>query len=139
MRKFPLVVACAILLLASAAARAQRDGTLNGLGLVERCNALLQIEQDPGLSLDPEIRQNYGYCLGFVVGFVSGFAGRDALGVGSRFCPPSDARIADFVAAIQSWLVEHPDGLEQPSAVVTIRAFQAGFACPPEALREGAQ
>jgi hypothetical protein len=139
MRRFPLVVASAILLLAPAAARAQLDATLNGLGLLERCNALLQIEQDPDLSLDPQIRQNYGYCLGFVVGFVSGFAGRDALGVRSRFCPPNDTRIADFVAAIQSWLVKHPDGLEQPGAVVTIRAFQAGFPCPPEALRDGAQ
>jgi hypothetical protein len=121
------------------AVTAQQNTGPNGLELIERCNALGQIEQDAALALDPEIRQNYGYCLGFVVGFVSGFAGRDALGPEGRFCPPGDARIADFVAAVQSWLVEHPEGLEQPGAIVAIRSFRAAFPCPPQALQpEGA-
>jgi hypothetical protein len=130
-------VALAALLVWAASARAQHDSGPNGLGLLERCNALAQIEQESELALDPEIRQNYGYCLGFVVGFVSGFAGRDALGLESRFCPPADTRIADFVAAIQGWLVEHPEGLEQAGALVAIRSFQAAFPCPDWALRPG--
>lgn len=124
-----------LLALSSAPGAAQSDATLNGLGLLERCHALSQIEADPELALDQEIRQNYGYCLGYVVGFVSGFAGRDALGTEGRFCPPANARISDFVAAIQRWMVGHPEGLEQPSPVVTVRAFQAAYPCPAEALR----
>jgi len=131
----PISAVLLALLLWMTAASAQHDSGPNGLGLLERCNALSQIEQEGELALDPEIRQNYGYCLGFVVGFVSGFAGRDALGIESRFCPPGDTRIADFVAAIQAWLVEHPAGLEQPGAVVAIRSFQAAFPCPPQALQ----
>jgi hypothetical protein len=130
-----LPAAAAAALLAASAAPAQPDGTPNGLGLIERCNALTQIESDPALALDAEVRQNYGYCLGYIVGFVSGFAGRDALGIEGRFCPPASARIADFVAAIQAWLVQHPEGLDQPGAVVAVRAFQAGFPCPAEALK----
>jgi len=130
-----LLPAAAAATLLAAAAPARPDGTPNGLGLVERCNALMQIESDPTLALDADVRQNYGYCLGYIAGFVSGFAGRDALGIGSRFCPPADARIADFVSAIQAWLVRHPEGLEQPGAVVAVRAFQAGFPCPAEALK----
>jgi hypothetical protein len=130
----PAAAAAAALFTASPAP-AQSDGTPNGLGLIERCNALTQIESDPALALDTDVRQNYGYCLGYVVGFVSGFAGRDALGTGSRFCPPADARIADFVAAIQAWLVKHPEGLDQPGAVVAVHAFQTGFPCPAEALK----
>jgi hypothetical protein len=130
----PISAVLVPLLLWATAASAQQDTGPNGLGLLDRCNALSQIEQDSALALDPEIRQNYGYCLGFVVGFVSGFAGRDALGIESRFCPPSDTRIADFVAAIQAWLVKNPAGLEQPGAVVAIRSFQGAFPCPPEAL-----
>jgi hypothetical protein len=130
-----LLPAAAAALLTASPAPAQPDGTPNGFGLIERCNALTQIESDPALGLDAEVRQNYGYCLGYIVGFVSGFAGRDALGIESRFCPPADARIADFVAAIQAWLVRHPEGLEQPGAVVAVRAFQAGFPCAAEALK----
>jgi hypothetical protein len=131
----PISAVVLALLLWASAASAQQDAGPNGLGLLERCNALSQLEQEGALALDPEIRQNYGYCLGFVVGFVSGFAGRDALGVEGRFCPPGDTRIAEFVAAIQAWLVAHPEGLEQPGALVAIRAFQSAFPCPPEALR----
>jgi hypothetical protein len=127
--------ALAALLLWAASASAQQHTGPNGLGLLERCNALGQIEQDGALALDPDIRQNYGYCLGFVVGFVSGFAGRDALGIESRFCPPGDTRITDFVAAMHAWLVKHPAGLEEPGALVAMRSFQAAFPCPAEALQ----
>jgi hypothetical protein len=135
-----LPVVLAVLLPWASCCGARQDTGPDGLGLVERCNALGQIEQDAAFALDPDVRQNYGYCLGFVVGFVSGFAGRDALGMQSRFCPPGDARIADFVAAIQAFLVKHPDGLQQPGALVAVRSFQAAFPCPAEALRpEGAE
>jgi hypothetical protein len=134
MRLLTLAAAALVLLLAAFPAAAQSDGTPSGLGLIERCNALSQLEADPALALDGEIRQNYGYCLGYMVGFVSGFAARDALGTASRFCPPANARIADFVAAIQGWMVKHPEGLEQSGAVVAVRAFQAAYPCPAEAL-----
>jgi hypothetical protein len=130
--------ALALSLTLSAPTLAQ-DASPTGLNLVERCYALSLMAESTDATTDPKTRENYGYCLGYVVGFVSGFAGRDALGAAGRFCPPVDARVSDFVGAIQDWLVGHPEGLEQLGALVTLRAFQARFPCPPEALKDPSQ
>ena len=95
---------------------------------MKRCHALEQVER-AGTTPDAETVEDYGYCLGFVVGYVSGFAARDAVGEQGMFCAPSDATIGDFVRAIQSWLVQHPDGLEQMGAYVAVRALQAKYPC----------
>jgi hypothetical protein len=102
------------------------------LDLLERCH---QVDQ-PGV---PEQGRNHGYCLGYIVGFVSGFAARDVAGTAGRFCPPSDATIADYARAVDQWLVLNPEGLEKMGAVVALRAFQWKFPCDPAVTREPAQ
>ena len=109
-------------------ALAESDAYPTGLDLVKRCHALDQLARE-GEKPDAETLEDYGYCLGFVVGYVSGFAARDAVGEQGMFCPPADARIGDFVHAIQGWLVEHPEGLEQMGAYVTVQALQSRFPC----------
>ena len=79
---------------------------------------------------DPELEQDYGYCLGFLVGYVSGFAAREVGGEESLFCPPESAKIRDFMEAIQGWLVEHPEGLDKLGAYVAGAAFKWKFPCP---------
>jgi len=123
-----LILLSALLLCVSPRALAS-EAEPTGLDLLERCHALRlmeEAEQPP----DEEILRNYGYCLGFMVGYVSGFAARDAAGAAGRFCPPADARIADFVDAVDDWLVVNPQGLEQMGALVALRAFQWRFPCP---------
>ena len=118
----------AILLFPFRSALAQSDAYPTGLDLVKRCHALEQVERG-GAAPDAETVEDYGYCLGFVVGYVSGFAARDAVGEPGMFCAPSDTTIGDFVHAIQGWLVQHPDGLEQMGAYVAVRALQAKYPC----------
>jgi hypothetical protein len=120
--------------LAAHPAAAENDAVPTGIDLLKRCNALDQVAAgSAATAVDAEVSQDYGYCLGYVVGFVSGFAARDATGEAGRFCPPENARIVDFVHAINQWLVEHPDGLEAMGAVVALQAFQWKFPCPAEA------
>lgn len=116
------------LLLPCATAIAESNSYPTGLDLVKRCNALNGGE-NLSSTPDAETVEDYGYCLGFVAGYVSGFAARDALGQQGMFCPPADARIADFVDAIQGWLVRHPEGLEQMGAYVAAEAFRWRFEC----------
>jgi len=125
-----ILLTCLVLALAAASgvAHAGSDAEPTGLDLLERCHAL-QLLEEAQQPPDAEVLRNYGYCLGYVVGFVSGFAGRDAVGEAGRFCPPAEARIADFVGAIQAWLVRNPDALEQMGALVTLQALQHGFPC----------
>jgi len=139
MRKFPPLFALALVTaLAGHPAAAENDATPTGIDLLKRCNALNQVGQSSAeTAVDTEISQDYGYCLGYVVGYVSGFAARDVTGAGGRFCPPENARIVDFVQAINQWLVEHPKGLEAMGAVVALQAFQWKFPCPAE-VRDGA-
>jgi hypothetical protein len=125
MRLFLLL---ALLVLPLPSAPAESDAYPTGLDLVKRCHALDQVARE-GETPDAETLQDYGYCLGFVVGYISGFAARDAVGEHGMFCPPANARIGDFVQAIQSWLVEHPEGLEQMGAYVTVQALQSRFPC----------
>jgi hypothetical protein len=127
-RNFMLTCLLLALTTRGGAVRAGSDAEPTGLDLLERCHAL-QLLEEAQQPPDEEVLRNYGYCLGYVVGFVSGFAARDALGEAGRFCPPADARIADFVAAIQAWLVQNPDALEQMGALVTLQALQRGFPC----------
>jgi hypothetical protein len=102
-----------------------------GLDLVKRCNALNHHpSDDAGAEPDPELEQDYGYCLGFLVGYVSGFAAREVGGEESLFCPPESAKIRDFMDAIQGWLVEHPEGLDKLGAYVAGAAFKWKFPCP---------
>ncbi len=124
--RFFLVLALLALPLPRAVAKS--DAYPTGLDLIKRCHALDQVAREGG-SPDAETAQDYGYCLGFVVGYVSGFAARDAVGEQGMFCPPADARIGDFVHAIQGWLVEHSEGLEQMGAYVTVQALQSRFPC----------
>jgi hypothetical protein len=128
-----LRVLCVVALTAPVLAQpcaAAGDGDPSGLDLIERCHALnLMAGEDPS-AVNEETLRNYGYCLGYMVGFVSGFAARDAAGIGGRFCPPSNAKIADFVEAMRRWLVDHPDGLNGPGALVTLKALQSAFDCP---------
>lgn len=125
-----LLLTCLWLVLTAGAgvARAGSDAEPTGLDLLERCHAL-QLMEDAEQPPDAEVLRNYGYCMGYVVGFVSGFAARDAVGEAGRFCPPADARIVDFVAAIQAWLVHSPGALEQMGALVTLQALQHAFPC----------
>jgi len=130
MHAFFRSAAFAALLAGSYTAAAQGDSYPSGLDLIQRCHAVTQMadsESEP----DAETVRDYGYCLGYVVGYVSGFAARDATGEQGRFCPPPDARIVDFVAAIQGWLVEHPEGLEKLGAYVATQALQQKFPCGP--------
>ncbi|HZP88430.1 MAG TPA: Rap1a/Tai family immunity protein [Burkholderiales bacterium] len=113
------------------------DGDPNGLELLERCHGV-----QAGLSpeeLDADQSWHYAYCLGYLVGFVSGFAARDATGTGGRFCPPTEARIADFARAINTWLVGNPDKLESMGAAVALAAFQAKFPCPDDVRQRSDQ
>lgn len=130
------LLALAFVLLACVARPAwPGDGDPTGLDLLERCHALTLIDegqQEP----DERMLRDYGYCLGFMVGFVSGFAARDAAGEAGRFCPPEEARIADYIAAVRSWLVENPHGLEQLAAAVVLQSLRWRFPCAA-ALREG--
>ena len=119
----------ALLTLCGARALAESDSYPTGLDLVKRCHALDAESQPGGQTPDAETLQDYGYCVGFVVGYVSGFAARDAGGKQVMFCPPENATIADFVHAVQAWLVEHPEGLEQLGAYVAAQAFQSQFSC----------
>jgi hypothetical protein len=107
---------------------AQGEAYPTGLDLVKRCNAL-NGRENHSEQPDAETVEDYGYCLGFVVGYVSGFAARDAVGEQGMFCPPANATIADFVDAIQQWLVQHPEGLEQPGVYVAAEAFRSRFKC----------
>lgn len=118
----------ALLTLYGARAWAESDSYPTGLDLVKRCHALDQASQSQETP-DADTLQDYGYCVGFVVGYVSGFAARDAVGEPAKFCPPDNATIADFVHAVQAWLVEHPEGLEQLGAYVTAQAFRSKFPC----------
>jgi hypothetical protein len=135
MRKFSLLLAFAVWSAALAAhpAVAENDAVPTGIDLLKRCKALKQGSEGSAESAaDLETSQDYGYCLGYVVGYVSGFAARDVTGEEGRFCPPDNARIVDFVEAINQWLVDHPDRLEAMGAVVTLQAFQWKFPCPAE-------
>jgi hypothetical protein len=127
-RNLPLTCLLLVIAAGSGVARAGSDAEPSGLDLLERCHAL-QLLEEAQQPPDGEVLRNYGYCLGYVVGFVSGFAARDAVGEAGRFCPPADARIADFVAAIQAWLVHNPEALEQMGALVTLQALQRAFPC----------
>jgi hypothetical protein len=123
-----LFVVLALLALPLSRALAESDAYPTGLDLIKRCHALDQVAHE-GERPDAETLQDYGYCLGFVVGYVSGFAARDAVGEQGMFCPPADARLGDFVHAIQGWLVKHPEGLEQMGAYVTVQALHSSFPC----------
>jgi len=105
------------------------DAYPTGLDLVKRCNTLNQRPANQA-EADPELEQDYGYCLGFLVGYVSGFAAREVGGEESLFCPPESAKIRDFMEAIQGWLVEHPEGLDKLGAYVAGAAFKWKFPCP---------
>jgi hypothetical protein len=118
----------ALLAVSCSGAWAESDAYPTGLDLVKRCHALAQVSGQ-AVTPDGETQRDYGYCLGFVVGYVSGFAARDAIGAEGMFCPPADTSINDFVHAIQSWLVEHREGLEQMGAYVAAQAFQSKFPC----------
>src|SRR3982750_2203371 len=133
MRRIPFTVAAAAftLFVGVTAARAA-DGFPTGLDLVKRCNAITQPvaeDSDGEPDADPELVEDYGYCLGYLVGFVSGVAAREVGGKESLFCPPEDAKIRDFADAIQGWLVQHPDGLEKLGAYVAAAAFKWKFPC----------
>jgi hypothetical protein len=123
-----LFIVIALFAAGSTSTQAESDAYPTGLDLVKRCHALEQLSTQ-GEAPEAEALQDYGYCLGFVVGYVSGFAARDAVGDEGMICPPQNARISDFVRAIQSWLVEHPEGLEQMGAYVAAQAFQSRFPC----------
>src|SRR5690349_517984 len=73
----------------AAAGAVERGGDAypTGLDLIERCNAL-NVQDSGGAEADPELQEDYGYCLGFLVGYVSGFAAREVGGEDSLFCPP---------------------------------------------------
>jgi hypothetical protein len=116
----------------AAAGAVERGGDAypTGLDLIERCNAL-NVQDSGGTEADPELQEDYGYCLGFLVGYVSGFAAREVGGEDSLFCPPESARIRDFLEAIHGWLVEHPEGLDKLGAYVAGAAFKWKFPCPP--------
>jgi len=120
-------------------AQAGGDGDPTGLDLLYRCHTSEQLARDPAAAADAELMRDNGYCLGYLVGYVSGFAARDAGGAEQRFCPPVNARIADFALAIRDWLTANPAGLEQIGALVTLRALQAKFPCPEEVKRDSAQ
>jgi hypothetical protein len=109
-------------------ALAESNAYPTGLDLIKRCHALEQVTREDETP-DAETLEDYGYCLGFVVGYVSGFAARDAVGAEGMFCAPPDTTIGDFVRAIQSWLVEHPNGLEKMGAYVALQALQAKYPC----------
>ncbi len=113
-------------------AAAQSDGNPTGIDLLKRCNALKQVGAAGQEAGDVEVAQDYGYCLGYIVGYVSGFAARDAAGEAGRFCPPANARIADFAQGIDQWLVDHPAGLEAMAPVVVLQAFRSRFPCTDE-------
>ena len=104
------------------------DAYPTGLDLIKRCNAL-NVMQDASAAPDQETVQDFGYCIGFIVGYVSGFAGRDATGDAGRFCPSADVKISDFVASVQSWLVQHPEGLDKLGAYVMTQALRSSFPC----------
>jgi hypothetical protein len=122
-------VAACVLLCASTANAQGGDTYPTGLDLVKRCNALNHRPANEA-EADPELQEDYGYCLGFLVGYVSGFAARDVGGDEALFCPPENAKIRDFMDAIQGWLVEHPEGLDQLGAYVAGAAFKWKFPCP---------
>ncbi len=112
------------------------DTEPTGLDLITRCNAVrLSAEAGEG-AVPAETSGDYGYCLGYLVGFVGGFAARDVLGEESRFCPPAEARVIDFVDALQRWLTAHPKGLEGQAPLVTIEAFHASFPCADDARED---
>jgi hypothetical protein len=104
------------------------DAYPTGLDLIKRCNAL-NVMQAANTTPDQETVQDFGYCIGFIVGYVSGFAGRDATGEAGRFCPSADVKISDFVASVQSWLVQHPEGLDKLGAYVMTQALRSSFPC----------
>ena len=116
--------------------RAAGDADPTGLELLQRCYTIEQLGQRDAPAADVQLMRDYGYCLGYLVGYVSGFAARDAAGETGRFCPPVDARIADFGAAVREWLVHNPDGLEAMGALVALRALQWKFPCPDQ-VRQG--
>ena len=66
-------VAACVLLCASTANAQGGDAYPTGLDLVKRCNALNHRPANEA-EADPELQEDYGYCLGFLVGYVSGFA-----------------------------------------------------------------
>jgi hypothetical protein len=124
-----VVLALCTALFACAVQAQNSDAYPTGLDLIKRCNALSHRPANEA-EADPELEQDYGYCLGFLVGYVSGFAARDIGGEDSRFCPPESAKIRDFMEAIQGWLIEHPEGLEKLGAYVAGAAFKWKFPCP---------
>ena len=115
---------------------AENDAVPTGIDLLKRCNAIKEVSEGSPRRRPTGNLLDYGYCLGYVVGYVSGFAARDVTGEEGRFCPPDNARIVDFVEAINQWLVDHPDRLEAMGAVVALQAFQWKFPCPAE-VRSG--
>jgi hypothetical protein len=119
-----LAAAGALCAMLAPTARAGGDADPAGVDLLARCH---QLEEESGAARE----RDHGYCLGYLVGYVSGFAARDAAGTAGRFCPPVNARIADFASAINEWLVHNPDALETLGAVVALRAFQWKFPCEP--------
>ncbi len=122
---------------APTAVHAGGDADPTGLDLLERCHALKQPAGDAGNDdAARDAARMRGYCIGYLVGFVSGFAARDAAGAASRFCPPVTARIGDFAAAVEEWLVAHPDGLDAMGAVAALQAFQRKFPCPDAVKQE---
>jgi hypothetical protein len=130
---------CCAVAAALGQAHAAGDGDPTGLDLLYRCHTIEQLAQEkPGIA-DVESARNHGYCLGYLVGYVSGFAARDAEGEAGRFCPPVDARIGDFAAAVRDWLTANPAGLEGMGALVTLRALQWKFPCPEQIRQGGSQ
>ena len=133
-RFFQLAVAVGLVIWTAAVCAQGSEAMPTGLDLVKRCHALNSSatensDAEGDTEADPEMVEDYGYCLGYLAGFVSGFAARAVGGEGSQFCPPDDARFSDFVDAIQGWLVQHPEGLNQLGAYVAAAAFKSRFPC----------
>ena len=138
------LLCCSLLLAVVGQAHAAGDGDPTGVDLLYRCHTIEQLAQDDTLSpddsgADAAAMRDHGYCLGYLVGYVSGFAARDAEGEAGRFCPPVNARIGDFAAAVRDWLAANPAGLDMMGALVTLRALQWKFPCPEETRRGGTQ
>jgi hypothetical protein len=131
------LLCCCAVAAALGQAHAAGDGDPTGLDLLYRCLTIEQLAREDASAADAEAMRNHGYCLGYLVGYVSGFAARDAEGEAGRFCPPVDARISDFAAAVRDWLTANPAGLESMGALVTLRALQWKFPCPEQARRGG--
>ena len=136
------LLCCSLLLAIPGQAHAAGDGDPTGVDLLYRCHAIEQLAQDKTGApdgADAAAMRDHGYCLGYLVGYVSGFAARDAEGEAGRFCPPVNARIGDFAAAVRDWLAANPAGLDMMGALVALRALQWKFPCREEPRQGGNQ